>query len=424
MNDVAIRIEGLGKRYRLSGGARPSPYRTLRDEIMGLPGRLWRRGASAAEAGDFWALRGVSFEVHRGEVLGIIGRNGAGKSTLLKILSRVIDPTEGEADIRGRVGALLEVGTGFHPELTGRENIFLSGALLGMRRGEIASRLDSIVQFSGVERFVDQPMKSYSSGMYSRLAFAVAAHLESEIVLVDEVLAVGDAEFKQRCGAKMRDIAKDSGRVVVVVSHEPALIRSLCSRVVLMQEGRNVFSGSPDEAFALYSRQAGGSTGTILEAAKNPPDWLRLESITVDGQSGRQFTLAADASHLDLCVEGSLTAPARVELEARLCDRDGATLAFFSPGHLGGRAALRAEGPFRLACRMKLPRLLQGTYTLRLGLTDPNFSSWLDIPEAVRIEAEGAVSGAGILRSGTHCGFMLLDGENLPAKEPVAGGEK
>lgn len=418
MNGVAIRIEGLGKRYRMGGVGR-APYRTLRDEIMAWPGRLRRAlGARAAER-DFWALREVSFEVRQGEVLGVIGRNGAGKSTLLKILSRVIDPTEGEAHIRGRVGALLEVGTGFHPELTGRENVFLSGALLGMRRREIVSRLDSIVQFAGVERFVDQPVKNYSSGMYSRLAFAVAAHLESEIVLVDEVLAVGDAEFKQRCGAKMRDIAAQGGRAVVIVSHEPTLIRSLCSRVVVMQEGRNVFSGSPDQAFTFYNRNTPEAEGTILEAARNVPDWLRLESITVGGQSGRRLVLAADGAHLDLCVVGRLEAPARIELEARLCDRDGATFAFFSPGHLGGSTAVRPAGPFRLAWRMRFPRLLQGIYSLRIGLTDPNFSGWLDIPEAVRIDAEGAVSGIGILQGGTHCGFMLLDGDNLSDEKAV-----
>jgi len=212
-----------------------------------LPG--WTRPA----AEDFWALRGVSFDVGRGEVVGIIGRNGAGKSTLLKILSRITRPTEGMVETRGRIGSLLEVGTGFHPELTGRENIFLNGAILGMRRAEILGKFDDIVAFSEIERFLDTPVKRYSSGMYTRLAFAVAAHLEPEILIVDEVLAVGDAQFQRKCLAKMGDVAR-GGRTVLFVSHNMTALSSLCQRALWLAEGRLVADGPAGEVVARYLR--------------------------------------------------------------------------------------------------------------------------------------------------------------------------
>ena len=212
--NTVLRVGGLGKRYRLGKAA--APYDTLRDALTRLAAGPWRwlaRRASAAENDRLlWALRGVSFDVRRGEIVGIIGRNGAGKSTLLKILSRITEPTEGEADVHGRVGSLLEVGTGFNPELTGRENVFLNGALLGMRRGEIARKFDDIVAFAEVEKFLDTPVKHYSSGMYTRLAFAVAAHLDPEILIVDEVLAVGDADFQKKCLGKLEQLARSIAR--------------------------------------------------------------------------------------------------------------------------------------------------------------------------------------------------------------------
>jgi lipopolysaccharide transport system ATP-binding protein len=256
--------EGIRKRYRL--GQR-EPYRALRDVLAGVP-RALRRGGRAENAADgLWALDGISFELHRGEVLGLIGANGAGKSTLLKVLSRITEPTEGQAVIRGRVGSLLEVGTGFHPELTGRENVYLNGAILGMRRAEIARRFDEIVEFSGVERFLDTPVKRYSSGMQVRLAFSVAAHLEPEILLVDEVLAVGDAEFQRKCLGKMQDVTRH-GRTVVFVSHNLAAVRHLCSRAILLEKGRLVFDGDPDEAVDRYVGRGGERATAVLEGER------------------------------------------------------------------------------------------------------------------------------------------------------------
>jgi lipopolysaccharide transport system ATP-binding protein len=246
-NDVAIRVEKLGKMYRI--GAKREGYKTVRDTVAGL----FRRNGSgqSPKSEPFWALKDVSFEIKRGEVVGVIGRNGAGKSTLLKILSRITEPTEGFAEIRGRVGSLLEVGTGFHPELSGRENIFLNGAILGMRRFEIEHKFDEIVAFAEVEKFIDTPVKHYSSGMYLRLAFAVAAHLETEILLVDEVLAVGDIAFQKRCLGKMEEVAK-AGRTVIFVSHNMAAVSQLCSKGLVLQNGQVASCRSAAEAVSYY----------------------------------------------------------------------------------------------------------------------------------------------------------------------------
>lgn len=258
MTDVAIRCEGLAKQYRI--GERES-YKALRDVITDAFASPFRRfrsalrhssnGVAGSEKPNIWALKDVSFEIKRGEVVGIIGRNGSGKSTLLKILSRITEPTHGHADVWGRVGSLLEVGTGFHPELTGRDNIFLNGAILGMRRAEVARKFDEIVAFAEVEKFIDTPVKRYSSGMYVRLAFAVAAHMETEIVLVDEVLAVGDAQFQKKCFEKFRQIST-GGRAILFVSHNMAALRTVCQNAIVLDQGRMIDRGEVNSAADRY----------------------------------------------------------------------------------------------------------------------------------------------------------------------------
>ncbi|MDX1929822.1 MAG: ABC transporter ATP-binding protein [Pirellulaceae bacterium] len=265
-SDVAIRVENLSKKFRIGTGNSPA-YHRLSEALTGIPRMAWNSlfpprpeptalaaGSSAPPANDFWALKDVSFEVKQGEVVGIIGRNGAGKSTLLKILSRITEPTSGRFGVRGRVASLLEVGTGFHPELTGRENIFVSGITLGMTRAEINKRFDEIVDFSGVEKFLDTPAKHYSSGMQVRLGFAVAAHLESEILIVDEVLAVGDAEFQKKCLGKMERSAR-SGRTIIFVSHNISAVERLCERGILLVNGCKTNDGKRSDVVSEYVRQ-------------------------------------------------------------------------------------------------------------------------------------------------------------------------
>jgi lipopolysaccharide transport system ATP-binding protein len=261
MSDTVIRVENLSKLYRI--GAKQERYKTLRDtfaDALGAPLRkvagMWRKNGSGIDAGadTIWAINDLSFEIKRGDVTGVIGRNGAGKSTLLKILSRITEPTKGYAEIQGRVGSLLEVGTGFHQELTGRENIYLNGAILGMKRAEINRKFDEIVSFSEVERFIDTPVKHYSSGMHMRLAFSVAAHLQSEILLVDEVLAVGDFAFQKKCLGKMEDVAAQ-GRTVLFVSHNLGVIKELCQNAIVLSNGMLEFQGPVVEGLARYNQR-------------------------------------------------------------------------------------------------------------------------------------------------------------------------
>jgi lipopolysaccharide transport system ATP-binding protein len=276
MSDIAISVENLSKSYLLGHNARREGYTALRDVIARHAHNLVRKTRDMVsgrqivqgdEVEEFWALRDVSFEVKRGEVLGIIGRNGAGKSTLLKILSRITEPSEGRVKISGRVASLLEVGTGFHPELTGRENIFLNGAILGMNRKEIKRKFDEIVAFADVENFLDTPVKRYSSGMYVRLAFAIAGHLDSEILIIDEVLSVGDALFQRKCLDKMRSVTQE-GRTVLFVSHDLMTVSSLCETGILLAGGRIAFSGPAESAIREYA--SGSESNYSLEFAPNP----------------------------------------------------------------------------------------------------------------------------------------------------------
>lgn len=284
MSFFVVSAENLGKRYRMSGHPRESMLRDVVARALAVPFRgLLAHGGNGQKINSkvapskpedsidyIWALRNVSFDIKMGEVVGIVGRNGAGKSTLLKILSRISEPTEGEARIYGRVGSLLEVGTGFHSELTGRENVYLSGAILGMRKAEIKKKFDEIVAFAEVEKFIDIPVKHYSSGMYMRLAFAVAAHLEPEILIVDEVLTVGDAAFQKKCLGKM-EIAAKEGRTVLFVSHDLAVTERLCQRVLLFEGGRLVTSGAPDQVLSIY-------LSSVPNATPNFRSWTPSEN--------------------------------------------------------------------------------------------------------------------------------------------------
>jgi lipopolysaccharide transport system ATP-binding protein len=288
MSKPIITVESISKCYRLGLAARQ--HATFRDAIVSTLSAPWRRfqelGEDGTEEDTFWALRDLSFEVQRGEVLGVVGRNGAGKSTLLKILSRITEPTTGCVRLRGRVASLLEVGTGFHPELTGRENIYLNGSILGMRKEEITRKFDEIVAFAEIEKFLDTPVKRYSSGMYVRLAFAVAAHLEPEILIVDEVLAVGDVQFQKKCLGKMQEVAAGGGRTVLFVSHNMAAVRSLCQTGILMESGRMTMRASAEEVvqrFVSGMLDAGLKAQNTFSRPEKRTPWMTSATLLVDG---------------------------------------------------------------------------------------------------------------------------------------------
>lgn len=308
----AIKVNGLSKRYRIRH-QQTAPYRALREELAAWLGAPWRaiRGRHAnhgpssrqSTVEEFWALKDVSFDVAPGEVVGVIGNNGAGKSTLLKILSRITEPTTGRVEINGRVASMLEVGTGFHPELTGRENIYLNGAILGMQRREIRQKFDQIVAFAEVERFLDTPVKRYSSGMYVRLAFAVAAHLEPEILVVDEVLAVGDARFQKKCLGKMHDVSKSDGRTVLFVSHQMGTVRQLCGRSILLNAGELVDIGPTGDVIDRYiSAQVGSANGGFVARVTHGKDILIERASSLDHtRKGNSYFLHDESIVIQAC---------------------------------------------------------------------------------------------------------------------------
>jgi lipopolysaccharide transport system ATP-binding protein len=379
MSDTVITVENLSKCYLVGHqSVRREGYTALRDVIGRESRNLVRKTADFVrgrqivqgdEVEEFWALKHVGFEVKQGEVLGIIGRNGAGKSTLLKILSRVTEPTQGRVALRGRVASLLEVGTGFHPELTGRENIFLNGAILGMSRAEIARKFDEIVAFAEVDKFLDTPVKRYSSGMYVRLAFAVAAHLEAEILVVDEVLAVGDAQFQKKCLGKIQDVVRGDGRTVLFVSHNIGAVSSLCTKGLFLKSGRVGLAGDIQTAIHTYMAD-GVEQGFEVEFADNDrsagDDVVRVLAARIRGSSGKlQGTISvSESASIEVDYELMRRSPSpRINLH--FCTEDGA-YAFASIENTKG-----TKSPGRYRCRMRLPaNFLNGkTYIISIYVT-------------------------------------------------------
>ncbi len=366
---VALHVEELGKRFLLGGEGGKANYRTLRDDLSRLPVRLWRALRPRREPREeFWALRDVSFDVRPGEVLGLIGRNGAGKSTLLKILSRVVAPTTGGADVYGRIGSLLEVGTGFHPELTGRENIFLSGAVLGMKRPEIRRHFDEIVAFAGVEKFLDTPSKHYSSGMYMRLAFAVAAHLPAEVLYVDEVLAVGDAAFQKKCLGRMAEVGQE-GRTVIFVSHNMGAIASMCSRVLLLEEGRLKEDGPAQTVIDHYMNRLSDSAGDRFEQTEAPvgPAWIQAVEVTgQDGQRRRSFGMT---EAIRLVCDIGIRTPANYTMSVQIQETTFSPILHSTSGD-GGCEIPRTPGKHTVEITLPPVPWYPGEYLLRVALTD------------------------------------------------------
>lgn len=375
MSDVAIRIEGLGKRYRLGQRER---YQALRDTLARMIAAPLRRHGARRPPAAVWALKDVTLTIPRGEILGIIGPNGAGKTTLLKILSRITEPTEGRAEIRGRVGSLLEVGTGFHPELTGRENVSLNGAIMGMSRREIERKFDEIVAFSGVETFMETPMKHYSIGMSVRLAFSIAAHLEPEILLVDEVLAVGDAAFQLKCLGKMSEVAH-SGRTVLFVSHNMAAIRSLCSRAIRITQGMAQDQGEPGKVISAYlaSVNHGARSGFVTLAERTDRSGhgeLRAVHVQVREPGEAQGVIRTGRAVEFVIGYAARGRSSLLKLHAFITVVDAQGANVFSCGTAMTRNAFQDVSPVgQVVCRIPLLPLVPGRYSVDLQLKNDRY---------------------------------------------------
>jgi lipopolysaccharide transport system ATP-binding protein len=374
VSNPAISIENLGKRYTVDH-QRPdgNGIRHVIEGAMRSPFGWLRSGKSSKiQHADFWALRNLSFQIEQGEVVGIIGRNGAGKSTLLKILSRITVPTEGRICIDGRIGSLLEVGTGFHQELTGRENIFLNGAILGMSRAEIIRKFDEIVDFSGVEEFLDMPVKRYSSGMYVRLAFAIAAHLEPEILIVDEVLAVGDAAFQRKCLGKMGSFAQ-SGRTVLFVSHNAEAIRTLCQRAVWLKDGALHRDGSADEILEDYYNTA---FNELSFSCSNPDYGFAIQKVVLKNDQGEETNLFCPGD--DLIVEISYDARNPIEKPLIALGVLGMTGSCFASNMLlDGHSPARLEGAGKIICTFRSIPLLPQSYAVKMSVRTENVKEFI-----------------------------------------------
>ena len=420
MSDTVIKVESLGKRYRIgANGAGTDGLRHVIHDFFAAPARTLRRNGHAStqdsglstqhsNAEEFWALKDVSFEVKRGEVVGIIGRNGAGKSTLLKILSRITEPTTGRLGIKGRVASLLEVGTGFHPELTGRENIYLNGAILGMSREEIKRKFDEIVAFAEIEKFIDTPVKRYSSGMYVRLAFAVAAHLEPEILIVDEVLSVGDLQFQKKCLGKMDEVAR-GGRTVLFVSHNMGAISRLCNKGMLLSAGRLVAIGKTHDVIDAYLQDS-VQTRAVVELAdslhmiQSPLQVRTIEVLNSKRQPAEVLYFGEDI-HVRVGVEARQTLPpARLGIGLHA---EGVRLATFlaEPFQFDASPTLHS-----FVCSIPGSRLLPNFYTLHVGAYSLETGNGLDwVPDAISFRVEH-VAHEGMYQHDEHeTGFLTID---------------
>lgn len=338
-----------------------------------------------------WALKDISFDVNQGEVVGIIGKNGAGKSTLLKLLSRITTPSTGIIKAKGRVASLLEVGTGFHTELTGRENIYMNGTVMGMTKHEIDRKLDEIVDFAGVERYLDTPVKRYSSGMMVRLGFAVAAFLEPEILVVDEVLAVGDAEFQRKAIGKMQDITSGQGRTVLFVSHNMASIKALCTRGILLEKGEIKHSGSIIHTVCSYlSLEENIVKRNIIEGIRYKKDWLNIIRIEFNGTEYDQSVIRSGQETLTFVIEGETKEDFKTDPLLILKTREGLPLASLAEGHTKGKIEHIHKGYFKIERTVRLPKFLsQGDLIVDLSLHHPMVEYQLMLPEAIRLRSEG-----------------------------------
>ena len=398
----AIEFNHVGKQYRLGKVSTGTFFRDLNRwwamNVKGKEDPFLKVGetnvrSKKGESDYVWALKDINFSIEQGDVVGIIGKNGAGKSTLLKLLSRVTTPTVGEINVCGRIASLLEVGTGFHPEMTGRENIYMNGAIMGMTKAEITRKLDEIIDFSGCERYIDTPVKRYSSGMKVRLGFAVAAHLEPEILVVDEVLAVGDAEFQKKAIGKMQDVSKGEGRTVLFVSHNMAAVRNLCQKGVVLRDGMTDFIGTANDAINHYLNTA----ITQIEGQKLMTDcinrcksYLKINEIKINNTPYNYTSLAHGQEVLDVFIKGTTQEPMRCEVRMIIKKFDGTPLAGFVEGAYTGRLCDVQPGDFTFERHIRLPRYLaNGDYFIDLYLHEPYRQDFFEAQNCMTLRIEG-----------------------------------
>lgn len=417
---TAIKFENISKQYRLglvsTNTISHDLNRWWKMNIQGKEDPYLKIGevndrAHKGTSDYVWALKDINFEVQQGDVLGIIGKNGAGKSTLLKILSKVTAPSTGTIKAAGRIASLLEVGTGFHPEMTGRENIYMNGAIMGMTKQEITRKLDEIVDFSGVERYLDTPVKRYSSGMTVRLGFAIAAHLEPEILVVDEVLAVGDAEFQKKAIGKMQDVSKGEGRTVLFVSHNMAAVRSLCDKGIVLENGSIVYqSNTSEEAITHYLYNTGKTEGTLIsDLIKIVSDKLQAIDVTVNNSQECKIPIHVDNNRIQIHFEGEISQKLRIATEIRIMNEDEIILATYSPGQLLGVVNTYEKGKFSMDETFLLPpNLTKGTYYMSIALTNPDYEVYMKAFKAVELEVQGVVSETGFQFNSKNTGFLIL----------------
>lgn len=418
MSETIIKVEGLGKKYFI-GHEKPQSYTALRDvisnNVLNIGKNLKRMikndsssSISGSEIEEFWALKDLNFEIKKGEAVGIIGRNGAGKSTLLKLLSRITEPTRGKIEINGRLASLLEVGTGFHPELSGRENIFLNGAILGMSRAEIKRKFDEIVDFSGVEKFLDTPVKRYSSGMYVRLAFAVAAHLESEILIVDEVLAVGDAEFQKKCLGKMGDVAKGEGRTVLFVSHNMLAIQQLCKSGILLNSGKLEISGLIDSVVEKYSKKE--SKINQFKPIEIPDINVVISSIKINPySSGVVFPYKPLEIEIEIYSKGDID---KIGVEIILTHDDIGGILFATNTKTRKNIDIKLRNGYnKISCVINSFDLCSGNYTLGFGLDLPFVLFYYYEKDLLNFTVEEIIQPPSLLSTSSSYGRVLLNHE-------------
>lgn len=419
-NNIAIQFDGVGKQYRLglvgTGSLQHDINRWWQTTVLRREDPYLKIGeindrSTKGHSDYVWALKDINFKVEQGDVVGIIGKNGAGKSTLLKLLSHITAPSTGRIQYRGRIASLLEVGTGFHPEMTARQNIYMNGSIMGMTRHEITAKLDEIVDFAGIERYLDTPVKRFSSGMTVRLGFAVAAFLEPEILVVDEVLAVGDAEFQKKAIGKMKDVSSSGGRTVLFVSHNMAAVNNLCQKGIVLKNGMLDFQGTTEEAIAYYLEGSEIIRDSLIkDNIARIAQYLKINKITFNDTEFASSTLISGKNYVDVVVLGESSIDFQCDMLIHFKRHDEVVMATLAEGHYNGKLHDFKVGKFEYKVRILLPTLIcRGEYKIDIFLHQPGICYYLEAPNCAIINIDGGMGGYGRTMNLVTDGFMGLE---------------